>query len=181
MNIEYTFALLLIITPNIDTEEYNINEYTKNNINCIRYVARKLELSCHREGFSGDVYKDELDIYRARWEELKDAPNMFEANKWNDEVLYSNYSLATRYSSESNYLFEYAITDKAREFYKEQYLEAEYMRLFWSEFTEITPGYGCSIYSKRKTLKSLKEKLGDKMFYSGELPPALPIKYLMVR
>jgi hypothetical protein len=120
------------------------------------------------EDFSGDVR-----LLRRRFSELHDAPPSFDCMRFPDRTLINELlkfnreyrqHLEARQATESLYWWEL----------REGMLECDRIYQVWDMVREANCDY-YYVTVRRQALKKLRENVGDPAFYSGVLPPHVPV------
>lgn len=120
------------------------------------------------EDFTGD-----LKLLRRRYGELREAPPSYDCMRFPDrnlinELLKFNREyrqhLEARQASESMYWWEL----------RESMIECDRIYQVWDLVREANCDY-YYVTVRRQALKKLQESLGDQAYYSGVLPPHVPV------
>jgi hypothetical protein len=162
---------LLLLTGTSDLEKNNLT-LSKQTVTTIRLVATQLELLDRNEAYllsRPDSYGCDINVLRGRYHELKDAPLVSDSKRFPPvkeicELL--EFNAKFRYSVEEG---GYTQLD-----WMEVLTEATRLRNIWENAREArTEGY--YIVSRRRALLQLRIAIGEEAYYSGKLPPVVPL------
>jgi hypothetical protein len=122
----------------------------------------------HLEDFAAD-----LAALRRRYQELKDAPPLADANRFPERSRVADMLRFNRTYRRGLNARQVMDRDRA-EWLKEAVREADELYRIWDLVREA----GCDIYYvpvRRAALKRLRESLGEGAYHAGDLPPHVPL------
>lgn len=121
----------------------------------------------YEEGFAADV-----EMLRARYRALKDAPPLSDSYRYpNREMALGSVEFNRAYRKTLEYQIDLHWN---RDWFQEVISETDQLYYIW----DLVRDSNCDYYYvtvRRQALQSLKDKLGKEMYYSGWLPPCVPI------
>lgn len=175
--LDYALAVALLTAP---TESLNLDGVSERFATVrptVQSLAIEWEIMDPREvhyvmmrsdGFSGDI-----KLLRRRYRELANAPPLSDEMRFPDralinEMLSFNRSyrqhIDNRQSMELTYWWEM----------QEILQEVDQLYQLWDSIRDARCDY-YYVTVRRQALKKVKEKLGDEAYYSGRLPPHVPV------
>jgi hypothetical protein len=115
----------------------------------------------------------DLNLLRRRWRELRDAPSLSDAQRFPQRFIVNDLLSANRDYQKTMTLRQ--MVDGSR--WEENRVilgENDQLYAIWDNVRDA----GCEYYYvvvRRLALKRLREQLGDEAYYSGDLPPSVPL------
>jgi hypothetical protein len=169
-------ALALLTTPPNAANAGNRGELTEDLRPAVQQIAIQLEILDPREEYlfaDAKCYPSTLELLQARYRELADAPRTDDARRFPERCVV-NELLAFNRSYRQN-----VDARRAMESHRESELTAtleETDRLYqaWDQLREARTDY-YFVTLKRQALKRLRELVGVEAYYSGVMPPYVPI------
>jgi hypothetical protein len=120
----------------------------------------------------------DLRLLRQRFVELQDAPAVAEAARLPCKEVVNDLLVCNR-AYRQDLLARLEIDTVHSEELHAALLETEQLYQVWDTIRDASSAY-CFVFVRRQALKRLREMIGDHAFYSGELPPYVPLWRLPV-
>jgi hypothetical protein len=143
----------------------------------LRQIAMHWQILDHRE--LEDILKDskhfaeDLDLLQKRLEEMNGAPAVLEGERLPDREVVSNYLTLNR--SYHQELTDRLTLDRVHsEEIQAALQETDQLYHIWDTVRDARCKY-YYVTVRRQALRDLRDLVGNTAFYSGELPPPLPV------
>jgi len=175
--LDYMLAVALLATPSDSLDLTNISERFVTVRPTVQALAINWEILDPREVryvlMRSDDFSGDLKLLRRRYQELADAPPLHDQMRFPDRALINDLLafnrsyrqfLDNRQSMELTYWWEL----------REMLQEVDRLYSIWDTVRDARCDY-YYITVRRQALKKLKETIGDEAYYSGHLPPHVPI------
>lgn len=143
----------------------------------LRSLAIRWEIMDPREAgellAQPDDFANGLQILRARYRELANAPPACEALRFPGREVVGDV-LAFNRTYQQELTSRLAVDTIHGEELRAALLETEHLHAVWDCVLDARCGYRY-VTVRRQALQRLRELVGDRAFYSGELPPHVPL------
>lgn len=173
--LDYAIAVALLTSP--PAEGADLSPYVR-----LRPVMQKIALEwevldprevtfllARNKDFSDDVC-----VIQQRWQEFKDAPFIDEVLRFPDRTVVNDFLTFNRsYRSDLKNASE-IVGGHARWWYEAAIQETDILYRVWEKVHDAR-NKSCYITVRRQALKNFRELVGAECFYSGQLPPYIPI------
>jgi hypothetical protein len=175
--LNYALAAVLLSTPAEPTDPCEATDCLVTTRPAVRSLSLYWEILDPREVryvlTRAEDFSSDLKLLRRRYRDLADAPPLYDCMRFPDRALINDMlafnrtyrqHLDNRQSLELNNAWEL----------HEMRLEADQLYQIW----DLARDTRCDYYYvtvRRQALKKLKELIGDQAFYSGCLPPHVPV------
>lgn len=175
--LDYVLAVALLTTPGDPTEAPGAFDHFRSVRSTTQAVAVYWEVLDPREVkyvlSRQDDFASDLKLLRHRWSELGDAPPLNDCMRFPDRSLISDllaFNRSYRQQLEHRQSLELVYGWELRE------VVAEVDRLY--QIWDMARDARCEYYYvsvRRAALKKLREAVGEPAYYTGQLPPHVPV------
>jgi hypothetical protein len=175
--VDYVLAVALLAAPPDATEAPGAAERFANLRPTLQSLAVHWEILDPREVryvlTRPEDFASDLKLLRRRYHDLADAPPLHDCMRFPDRALISDLlsfnrayrqHLDSKQSVELNYWWEL----------REALQEADRLYQIWDTVRDARCDY-YYVTVRRQALKKLKETVGEQAYYSGRLPPHVPL------
>lgn len=119
------------------------------------------------------AFHDHVKLLQARFQELANAPPIEDCNRFPDRHLIGDLLAFNR--SYRNSLALLAEVDRGNvEANRAALEETDYLYRVWDALRDARCDYYLT-HTRRRALKALRDLVGDEAYYSGQLPPHIPL------
>jgi hypothetical protein len=175
--LQVAVAVVWLTTPADAFEVNDVHRYHAHLAGPIRSLALQWEVLDPRETghllARAEDFKDDLRTLQERFAELRTAPPISEAQRFPGRELVSDMMAFNRAYHE-NLTKRLEMDAVHAEELRSTLLETDQLHRVWNTVHEINCPYYYITY-RRQALRQLRELVGDESFYSGSLPPHVPI------
>ena len=170
-------AVVWLTTPPEYFDHTEVNRWYPLLSGAVRATALKLEVLDARETghllARPDDFKDDLRGLQERYQDLSNAPPLSEAERFPGRELVSDLMAFNRAYHEN--LTKRLEMDRVHaEELRSALLETDQLHRVWNTVHEVNCPYYYTTY-RRQALRQLRDLMGDEAFYTGTLPPHLPL------
>lgn len=175
--LNYALAAVLLSTPAESAEPAEAMDCLATVRPAVRDLALSWEILDPREVryvlTRSEDFPSDLKLLRRRYADLADAPPLYDCMRFPDRTLINDmlaFNRAYRQHLDNRQALELANAWELRE----MLLEADRLYQIW----DLVRDTRCDYYYvtvRRQALKKLKEMIGDQAYYSGRLPPHVPV------
>jgi hypothetical protein len=175
--LNYALAAVLLTTTNEPPESAEVLESYATVRPTVQALAMSWEILDPREArymlTRPEEFSSHLTIVRRRCVDFADAPPLYDCMRFPDRPLVNDlltFNRAYRQHLDNRQALE---LDNAWDL-REMVLEADRLYQVWDTVRDTRCDY-YYITVRRQALKKLKESLGEQAYYSGCLPPHVPV------
>jgi len=175
--LDYLLSVALLTTPGDPTEAAGAFDHFMSVRPTVQAVAVYWEVLDTREEKyvlnRQDDFAGDLKLLRRRWDDLADAPPLNDCMRFPDRSLISDllsFNRSYREQLEHRQSLELVYGYELREVVS----EVDRLYQIWDTARDARCEY-YYISVRRGALKKLREAVGDQAYYSGQLPPHVPV------
>ena len=143
----------------------------------LRTVAIQCEIMDRRETYymltRPEEFPADVHLLRSRYQELLDAPSVKDSLRFPDRTIIQGLMDFNR-SYRENVVSRRSMTLGAGETYDAALHETDQLYEVWDALNDARCDYYYVVY-RRQALKKLRKLVGEDAYYSGRLPPPVPL------
>jgi hypothetical protein len=175
--LEFAVAVVWLTTPADQFACAEVNRWHPLLAGPVRVLALRWEVLDPRESghllARADDFKDDLRTLQERFEELRTAPPLCEADRFPGRELVSDMMAFNRTYHET--IAKRLELDRIHaEELRQALHETDQLHRVWNTVHEINCPYYYVTY-RRQALRQLRDLIGEQAFYTGNLPPHVPL------
>ncbi len=175
--LQLAIALVWLSTPPDQFTCPEMNQWHRVLAGPIRVLALRWEVLDPREAghllARAEDFKDDLRTLQERCEELRTAPPLCEAERFPGRDLVSDMMAFNR-AYHDNLSKRLELDRIHAEELRQALQETDQLHRVWNTVHEINCPYYYVTY-RRQALRQLRELIGEQAFYTGNLPPHVPL------
>jgi len=175
--LDYLLSVALLTTPGDPSEAVGVFDGFASVRPTVQAVAVYWEVLDHREMdfflHRMDDFAGDLKMLRHRYDDLVNAPPLHDCMRFPDRGLISDllaFNRTYRQQLEHRQALDLVYGWELREVIK----EVDRLYQIWDAARESRCEY-CYVHVRRGALKKLRDAVGEDAYYSGRLPPHVPV------
>lgn len=169
MNLEILVAFA-VLNGDVKVQENDFYFYA----NPIHQVQSEI-LGLHISRISSKCFVENILYLSNCWTEIKDAPPLSDLNFLPYELCNGNMEFNRKYALDIyNKLSFYLDSNPNYDYYNNILNETNIIYNIWTNLYYSNANY-YSVYTRRLFLKEVREQIGYENYYSGNMPPSVPI------
>jgi hypothetical protein len=174
------FEVLIAFALILQNDEYKADNYANPvMMNSIQQVALSLELLDKREFryimAKPEDFASDLKLIQARYKKLSSAPPLSDSERLIDRTIINDMMSFNRLLKQHIELRR-SMETRRYWYYEEVLQDIERLYTIWDKVRDAKCEY-YYVTVRREALKDLRDLIGCQNYYSGQLPPCVPVWY----